>query len=180
MPWHTDPSISELASMVEAASAPAEVEALERPVPLDGARPGRHGHWWDLDVQLGYDWPMDAKGEPVGSVGVRGGVTVIRGPWFLTGGAGFRCPVPGEPALIVQGEVMHSGAGLWAQPGVEVDIAGRLNLQTAVGWSLVGIEGRLDAVGSPEASAFLGVRLRIPIGLLVLGARERAFQAAKP
>lgn len=178
MLWHPEPNVSELASIVEPASAPADVEATERPVPSGGARPGRHGRWWDLDVQLGYDWPIDTMGESVGSVGVRGGVTVIRGPWFLTGGAGFRCPLSGEPALAVQGEVMHSGTGLWAQPGVEVDLSGRLNLQTAVGWSLVGVEVRLDAPASPEASIFLGLRLRIPIGLLVLGARERAFQAA--
>lgn len=180
MLWHPDLSVSELASVAEPESAPAGVEAMERPVPLDGSRPGRHGSWWDLDVQLGYDWPMDTKGESVGSVGVRGGVTVIRGPWFLTGGAGFRYPVPGEPALAVQGELMHSGAGLWAQPGVEVDLSGRLNLQAAVGWSLLGVEVRHDALGSPAASTSLGLRLRIPIGLLVLGARERAVQAAEP
>lgn len=177
MLWHLDDArVSELAEGAEATGATPEVAAAGRPVALDASRAGRHGQWWDLDVQFGYAWPLDHGVEPGASVGLRSGITLIRGPWFLTGGAAVRWPVVADPAFGAQVEAMHIWTGLWAQPGVEVELSGRLNVQAVVGWSVLGIEVRHHAVGTSDASTSLGLRARIPIGLLVLGAKERALE----
>lgn len=130
----------------------------------------RSGRWWDLDLQFGYGrWNT----ESTWLIGVRGGVTWIRGPWFLTIGGVLAWPLPDQPAVGVQAEIMNLSAGLWLQSGVLVGMDGHIDAGLTTGFSLIGVEARLQhlEMGDPDM-AVLG-RLRIPIGMFALAAHER-------
>ena len=132
----------------------------------------------DLDVSGGggYFWGQNGFGAGVGFGRVRAGIMAVRWPFMYAVGATYEINNLSPAAWGVQAEILHIGAGIWAQLGGSVDYKGEFGGMASVGWSMLGIEAQVRGYkdvlpfaqpNDPGYGFALVGKVRIPVGFIL-------------
>lgn len=125
----------------------------------------------DIDIQGGVGYTWDKSHENAFGMGrLRAGILGVPNyPWVVS--VGLTSELNSHSTFIWggQAEVMHLASGFWLRGGLGGDYLGRPSFNTALGYSLFGIE--LQGLGSGPThnldTMAVMATIRIPIGFLI-------------
>ena len=127
----------------------------------------------DFDLAGGIGAASGRSDKLYGMLRARAGL--LRGGWPLVVGYG----VTGEWnsaarfALGVEADFVDFGSGWWFQVGGGVTPGVQLSAHTGFGWSLFGVEGGVRALEGGGPGWSLIAKLRLPVGHVIWGFRQR-------
>jgi len=155
---------------------PADAPAAARPLPPGGAAPPqRHPTVEELN-QTTWDWNLELMFGPVFVPGradnpgtfaarMRGGLLLVRGPYFWQIGATAEVSTwrGHPPSFGAQIELLHFTSGFWAAVGGFVDTDVRGGMSIGGGWTLLGFETQFRTeIDAPVEWAAL-IKVRVPL-----------------
>lgn len=132
----------------------------------------------DLDISGGggYHWGTNDQKAGIAFGRVRGGIMHVSWPFMYAVGATYEINNMSPAAWGAQAEILHIGAGIWAQVGASVDYKAQFAGIASVGWSMLGIEAQIrgykDALPFTQPNDFgygftLVGKIRIPVGFIL-------------
>jgi hypothetical protein len=136
---------------------------------------------WDANLEGGLGRVFSSPGETVLFGRARGGLTLVRGPFYESLGLTYEYSRLSPATLGVQVEVAHLARGFWGQGGGMLDVKGRPGAMLSFGWALVGVEGDVRGLDSQGPAWAVFGKIRIPISIFAIAAwnkREPAHPAA--